>query len=596
MDIFEYFNCYDKELILLTMDILNNNEIKKAFYKTWGENYDKVIDDNLYDTTFLNYTDEFKKTLNKVIIFKNIGFQNVDIKNILNSYQYNIYRKIVPDDRYINLLLKANRLNLENLTEEEKNILIYYYGINSKKMSMDEISNMLNVKKLYIYIQINKAFVKIVDALEVKKRNLESLYDYFEFRDKEKVKEIINIYKEKNSDYYKVIVKKYGLNYDELQNVKLNKEEEMKLNNARRAIKKMLNKNDNEKYNKESFYDYFDITEKEEVKKIIDFYKEKNSEYYKIIVKKYGPNYNELRYINFNQEETIKLNSARKAIREKLNKKKNKKYNKESFYDYFNPDEKEKVKEIIDSYKGRSTGYYEVIVKKYGPNYDKLRYVILNEEEKKKFKNAILLVKFKLNNPDREKKNKSSFYDYFKSDEKEMVKEIIDSYKEKDNDYYNIVVKYYGVNYDRLQGVKLTKKEMIKLNSFRTIIRKILSNKNNEMIQVYKRFPMLETVNEQVLIVLTMIIKNKYDVFKISNLTKLNIKDIDKILITYLFVFGKNIPIIIDDILLRENYTIDFFNDDKYKNNLFEFLTLEEQALYNDKIDSLTNNKIIIKK
>ena len=50
------------------------------------------------------------------------------------------------------------------------------------------------------------------------------------------------------------------------------------------------------------------------------------------------------------------------------------------------------------------------------------------------------------------------------------------------------------------------------------------------------------------------------------------------------------------DILLRENYTIDFFNADKYKNNLFEFLTLEEQALYNDKIDSLTNNKIIIKK
>ena len=318
----------------------------------------------------------------------------------------------------------------------------------------------------------------------------QSFFDYFEEKDKPLILEIIEEYKEKDLDYYEILVKACGEKYDCLVLSALTKEEKIKLNSFRTIIKnKIKNGNFSKKpgpTKKQSFFDYFEEKDKPLILEIIEEYKEKDLDYYEILVKACGEKYDCLVLSALTKEEKIKLNSFRTIIKNKIKNgnlpKKPGPTKKQSFFDYFDEKDKDFVLKIIEEYKEKDSDYYKVLVKTYGEKYDHLVETSpLTKKEKNQLQAFKKVIEKKLQKGTLKSgpTKKQSFFDYFEEKDKPLVLKIIEKYKEKDSDYYKVLVKTYGEKYDHLvETSPLTKEEKIKLNSFRAIIRVKSENDN----------------------------------------------------------------------------------------------------------------------
>ena len=315
----------------------------------------------------------------------------------------NIYNKSIPKYNSVDSILDHFRIQenqLENiLLEMEKNQRLaytYYYGINRPKLDLEDISEMLQVSENVVKIYINQAddFIQrlcqnitapipgVVENKGQRTKNKKiSFFDYFEEKDKPLVLEIIEEYKEKDLDYYEILVKACGEKYDHLVLSALTREEKIKLNNFRAIIKnKIKNGNFSKKpglTKKQSFFDYFEEKDKPLVLEIIEEYKEKDLDYYEVLVKEYGEKYDHLVETSpLTKEEKIKLNSFRTIIKNKIKNgnlpKKPGPTKKQSFFDYFDEKDKDFVLKIIEEYKEKDSDYYKVLVKTYGEKYDHL--------------------------------------------------------------------------------------------------------------------------------------------------------------------------------------------------------------------------------
>ena len=421
----------------------------------------------------------------------------------------NIYNKKIPKYSSVNSILKHFNIRekqLENLLQEmEKNQRLaytYYYGINRPKLDLEDISGILQVSENVVKIYINQAddFIQrlcqnitapipgVVENKGQRTKNKKiSFFDYFEEKDKPLVLEIIEEYKEKDLDYYEILVKACGEKYDHLVLSALTREEKIKLNNFRAIIKnKIKNGNFSKKpglTKKQSFFDYFEEKDKPLVLEIIEEYKEKDLDYYEILVKACGEKYDCLVLSALTKKEKIKLNNFRAIIKNKIKNgmlsQKKVPTKKQNFFDYFEEKDKDFVLEIIEEYKEKDLDYYEVLVKEYGEKYDHLVETSpLTKEEKIKLNSFRTIIKNKIKNGNFSKKpgptKKQSFFDYFEEKDKPLILEIIEEYKEKNLDYYEILVKACGEKYDCLVLSALTKKEKKQLQAFKKVIEKKL--------------------------------------------------------------------------------------------------------------------------
>ncbi len=447
----------------------------------------------------------------------------------------------------------------------------------------------------------------------------QSFFDYFEEKDKPLILEIIEEYKEKNLDYYEILVKACGEKYDCLVLSALTKEEKIKLNSFRTIIKNKIKNGNLPKKpgptKKQSFFDYFDEKDKDFVLKIIEEYKEKDSDYYKVLVKTYGEKYDYLVLSSLTKKEKKQLQAFKKVIEKKLQKGtlKSGRTKKQSFFDYFEEKDKPLVLKIIEKYKEKDSDYYKVLVKTYGEKYDHLVETSpLTKEEKIKLNSFRAIIRVKSENDNFSKKTgrtkKQSFFDYFEEKDKPLVLEIIEEYKEKDSDYYKVLIKEYGEQYDSLVVPSLLNDgEKNRLRDFKSVIREKLqdvkSTKNqtlqNEdfnydlsMSYIYRRFPNLKQEKEADLIILTSFINKKKSVESISALTKFPIKKIDFILLKHLYVFSFKMPEIIEDILRRGTYTVSQIVNFNYIQTQVPFLNDKEKELLYLKMVELYQNQL----
>ena len=554
----------------------------------------------------------------------------------------NIYNKSIPKYSSVNIILKHFNIHekqLENiLLEMEKNQRLaytYYYGINRPKLDLEDISEMLQVSENVVKIYINQAddFIQrfcqnitapIPGVVENKGRRTKnkkiSFFDYFDEKDKPLVLEIIEEYKEKDSDYYEILVKACGEKYDHLVLSALTKKEKIKLNNFRAIIKNKIKNGKLPKktvpIKKQNFFDYFEEKDKPLVLKVIEEYKEKDSDYYKVLIKEYGEKYDSLVDPSLlTEEEKIKLNNFRAIIRSKIKSgnfsKKSGRTKKQSFFDYFDEKDKDFVLKIIEEYKEKDSDYYKVLVKTYGEKYDHLVETSpLTKKEKNQLQAFKKVIEKKLQKGTLKSgpTKKQSFFDYFEEKDKPLVLEIIEEYKEKDSDYYKVLIKEYGEQYDSLVVPSLLNdREKNRLRDFKSAIREklqdIKSTKNqtlqNEdfnydlsMSYIYRRFPNLKQEKEADLIILTSFINKKKSVESISALTKFPIKKIDFILLKHLYVFSFKMPEIIEDILRRGSYTVSQIVNFNYIQTQVPFLNDKEKELLYLKMVELYQNQL----
>ena len=473
----------------------------------------------------------------------------------------NIYNKKIPKYSSVNSILKHFNIRekqLENLLQEmEKNQRLaytYYYGINRPKLDLEDISGILQVSENVVKIYINQAddFIQrlcqnitapipgVVENKGQRTKNKKiSFFDYFEEKDKPLVLEIIEEYKEKDLDYYEILVKACGEKYDHLVLSALTREEKIKLNNFRAIIKNKI----------------------------------KNG-----------------------------MLSQKKVPTKKQN-----------FFDYFEEKDKDFVLEIIEEYKEKDLDYYEVLVKEYGEKYDHLVETSpLTKEEKIKLNSFRTIIKNKIKNGNLPKKpgptKKQSFFDYFDEKDKDFVLKIIEEYKEKDSDYYKVLIKEYGEQYDSLVVPSLLNdREKNRLRDFKSAIREKLQDIKSPEIQtlqnedfnydlsmsyIYRRFPNLKQEKEADLIILTSFINKKKSIESISALTKFPIKKIDFILLKHLYVFSFKMPEIIEDILRRGTYTVSQIVNFNYIQTQVPFLNDKEKELLYLKMVELYQNQL----
>ena len=623
----DYFDQKDKTIVLEVIEEYKkmNHDYYKVLVKEYGETYDCLVVPSLLTSK-----------------------EKAQLKNLKSNIKYRIkyYDSLkksggIKKSSFLDYFDQKDRKSVLKIIGEYKKVNHKYYKVLVKEygetydhfvypstLTKKEIS-LLNSFKTIIKTRLRSNNLNPLN--QQRKTRKSSFFDYFDKKDHASVLEIIEKYRKKNSNYYKLLVKEYGETYDCLVvSSLLNNKEKNQLRNFIQTIRNKLYSNEVKKNEiktsksnrKQSFFDYFDEKDKGFVLEIIEKYKKVNHDYYRILVKEYGKHYDCLVVPSVLTEyEKKRLNYFIKNIKNKIKNNdwiiRPQKFKKRSFFDYFDEKDKDFALEIIEDYKKIDHVYYKVLVKEFGKNYDHLvEPSLLTDLEKIYLENFRIDIVHKIH----EKKatlvsnQKQSFFDYFDQKDYDSVLKIIEEYKKLNHEDYKLLVREYGEHYDSLVVPSpLNDKEKIQLSNFKMTIKEKLQNDNlsinsvkNEtqnlqdknfncnlsMSYIYRRFPNLKQEKESDLIILTSFIDRKKSVESISNLTKFSIKKIDFTLLKHLYVFSFMIPVVIDEILERGSYTVSQIVNCNYIQTQIPFLSDKEQELLYLKISELYQNQL----
>ena len=623
----DYFDQKDKTIVLEVIEEYKkmNHDYYKVLVKEYGETYDCLVVPSLLTSK-----------------------EKAQLKNLKSNIKYRIkyYDSLkksggIKKSSFLDYFDQKDRKSVLKIIGEYKKVNHKYYKVLVKEygetydhfvypstLTKKEIS-LLNSFKTIIKTRLRSNNLNPLN--QQRKTRKSSFFDYFDKKDHTSVLEIIEKYRKKNSNYYKLLVKEYGETYDCLVvSSLLNNKEKNQLRNFIQTIRNKLYSNEVKKNEiktsksnrKQSFFDYFDEKDKGFVLEIIEKYKKVNHDYYRILVKEYGKHYDCLVVPSVLTEyEKKRLNYFIKNIKNKIKNNdwiiRPQKFKKRSFFDYFDEKDKDFALEIIEDYKKIDHVYYKVLVKEFGKNYDHLvEPSLLTDLEKIYLENFRIDIVHKIH----EKKatlvsnQKQSFFDYFDQKDYDSVLKIIEEYKKLNHEDYKLLVREYGEHYDCLVVPSpLNDKEKIQLSNFKMTIKEKLQNDNlsinsvkNEtqnlqdknfncnlsMSYIYRRFPNLKQEKESDLIILTSFIDRKKSVESISNLTKFSIKKIDFTLLKHLYVFSFMIPVVIDEILERGSYTVSQIVNCNYIQTQIPFLSDKEQELLYLKISELYQNQL----
>ena len=425
-----------------------------------------------YQKVFNNFLDNFD------------GNDRIYAEKIIDSYSYfkNDYYEILTKKYGI----YYDSLNPDvELTDNEEKTLVKFRKILKQKIGRIHAGDTL-------YEVLSKKYKLLVSS--------ESYLDQFPKKYKDIAIDIIG--KQKNSEYYQILVKQYGEKYDHFNpNVLLTDEENGKLNYLTSIIKfkiKEVKKKDTKcKIDEsDSFYNFFNEEDYPIVTKIMSEYQLLNHKYYRLVIKKYGENYNNVDpEVELTKEEKQQIRTFINMIKEQIKKIKsgekleetlpyNHHHYYKSFLDYFDKKQRENVIHIIDQFQITNPDYYELIVKRYGKNYDtiNLEVELTNEE-----KNLLLMIRKKIQK-------------------------------------------------------KLSKKYVVKYHV------------KQSMDTLYRMYPKLRQESDRNLVVLTCFIDKNMTIDEVASTTKLTFKTIDSIIISHLYLFPENTSKIINDVLERGYY------------------------------------------
>ena len=343
-----------------------------------GKTYNEVrkILKKLKDVALINAITDMKKN-------KNSNFEIRNISDIKKKYSVN--------DNVLKIAIDFDE------DEIEKKVFCYTYGFNEPKMSAANICKLLEINS-YLYnkylnsilnkmnrlVNQAKEYYELLDEknpvikeptiiINVKKEPIkkekisikkkETFFEYFYDENmteekKEEVKMFVREYLDKNKENqaYELVIKKYGENYDVLnENITFNKQESILYENFKIAIRRKI-KTGNYKIRvkKVSFFEWFyednmSAEEKEEVRIFVREYLDNNKgrQAYKLVVRRYGENYDTLnKNETFTKEENCLYENFKVSIKRKLKNKNNLKLN-SSKNEYSYNKKVKKEKEVV---------------------------------------------------------------------------------------------------------------------------------------------------------------------------------------------------------------------------------------------------------
>ena len=584
--IYELFSKYDKSIVEMVLGVLKKTEpiSFSILTKKYGENFDGMNSEKV------SYMEQSR------------------IDNILVRLEQKI--ELAEYEASMGKALKKVRIFLEKSNDTK-----IIEAINKMKESKSKYLVIKDIEDLKNKFHVNDAILKIAIGFEkdtIEKKVFCLTYGFeCEKKSLDKICEILNISYENYKNYLNIMLEKMP-----------------ELINQAEDYSKLLGKrvNTNRKNNsklKFSFFEYFyednmSDKEKEEVKTFVIKYLDntKGSQAYELVVRKYGENYDALNEnITFTKQEITLYENFKVSIRKKIKTCNINSSKKVSFFEYFYEDnmsdkEKEEVKTFVIKYLDNTKGSqaYELVVRKYGENYDTLNEnIILNRKESALYGTFKSYVREKIKTGNMTIRTKKvSFFDWFYEEnmsdkEKEEVKIFVSEFldKNKESQAYKLVVRKYGENYDTLnRNMIFTKQESILYENFKASIKRKLKNKSNLKLNSSKiKHSYIKKVKEEKEVVesqepkiipsaldytdtiIYKLTELKYSLGKISLL--LNV-DTDFILKSYISNLDYySLSFVINTIMeYNPRYLINIFSSNYFNELLIKLSPIEKQLIY----------------
>lgn len=404
--IYELFFKYDKSIVEMVLGVLKKTEpiSFSILTKKYGENFDGMnsekvsyMEQSRIDNILIRleqkielaeYEVSMGKTQKKVRIFleNSSDMQLIksinEMKNTKSKYLAIKDIEELKNKFHVNDAILKIAIGFEKDTIEKK-VFCLTYGFECEKKSLDKICEILNISyktyKNYLNIMLEK-MPELIDQAEDyskllgkrvntnRKNNSKLKFSFFEYfyednmsdKEKEGVKAFVIKYLDntRGSQAYELVVRKYGENYDTLnENIIFNKKESALYETFKSYVRgKIKTGNMKIRVKKVSFFEWFyedNMTdkEKEETRIFVRQYLDNNKgcQEYELVVRKYGENYDTLnRNMIFTKQESTLYENFKSSIRRKLKNKNNLKLNSSKIKHSYNEKLKEE-KEAVES-------------------------------------------------------------------------------------------------------------------------------------------------------------------------------------------------------------------------------------------------------
>ena len=372
---FEYFyedNMSEEkkeEIKLFIINYLNNSKENKAYglvVRRYGNDYCTLNENEKFTKEDKNIFESLKYFIRQKL--KSGNYENqLKIKSKFKSsfFEY-FYEDNMSEEKKEEIKLFI--INYLNNSKENKayGLVVRRYGndyctLNKNEKFTKEENNIYEGFKYFIRQKLKSGNYE--NQLKIKSRFKSSFFEYFYEDDmseekKEEIKLFIINYlnNSKENKVYGLVVRRYGNDYCTLnKNETFTKEETRSYENFKWFIRNRIKTGDMKiRVKKVSFFDWFyednmSDKEKEEVRKFVREYLDNNKECqaYKLVVRRYGENYDTLnKNETFTKEENCLYVNFKASIKRKLKNKNNLKLNSSKIEHSYNKKVK-KEKEVV---------------------------------------------------------------------------------------------------------------------------------------------------------------------------------------------------------------------------------------------------------
>ena len=374
---FEYFyeeNMSDEKkeeiklFIIKCLDINKECKAHELIVRRYGNNYCTLNKNVKFNKEENNIYEGFKCFIRQKL--KSGNYENqLKIKSRFKSsfFEY-FYEDNMPEEKKEEIkLFIINYLN-NNKENKAYGLVVRKYGndyctLNKNEKFTKEENNIYEGFKCFIRQKLKSCNYE--NQLKIKSRFKSSFFEYFYEDDmseekKEEIKLFIINYLNNNKENkaYGLVVRKYGNDYCTLnKNETFTKEENKSYENFKYFIRNRIKTGDMKiRVKKVSFFDWFyednmPDKEKEEVRIFVREYLDNNKgcQAYKLVVRRYGENYDTLnKNETFTKEENCLYTNFKASIKRKLKNKNNLKLNSSKIEHSYNKKVK-KEKEVVES-------------------------------------------------------------------------------------------------------------------------------------------------------------------------------------------------------------------------------------------------------
>jgi len=589
--LFFHFPNVSKEHIILIVNCLKNE------YPEYYEILIKYHGKDIQEKNEISEEDQ-KKYQNAISTVKKILKSESDNEIIVDEKDFIFLKNNKTSvknqkDNHNNLLLVSlptfSEKGIKSLLEKWKEtqpeyykIIIKVYGPTLSEWNFWELSTTEKIQYDNAITQLEKELIQnktqtIEPKKEPAKRGSNLLERLPEFSEEE-IRSVLNNWQPKKPKYYEIIIRVYGTSFKEYNMKKVKKSEIHLINNAVTQLKKELIQNKTQTLDPKkaktkkgsNLLERLPEFSEEEIRSVLNTWKQTRPKYYKIIMKVYGPSFKEHNTKDLKKSERKNLlNSAFVRLKLELTRNKTqtldpkKEYTKRvnNLLERLPEYSEEEIRSILNTWQQTRPKYYEIIIRVYSASFKEHNTKKLEKVERNLLNNAVALLRKELlfikenHQPKVEKLNKNqksnnTLYEQLNMSKYELDK-IMKTLKKEKTELYELVIKQHGDDYATCHRLP-KEKEILYQEALR-----IIQQKYQQMIDQKEYLKKNWLLNKRDLAIIKAK-RRKVAPDILIQTFHITLNELYQIYANNILLFGDQIPNVIEEIIFSSSAGINY--------------------------------------